>query len=517
MTTQSNPRSFFGSDIAILLGLAFIKLLVHFYTNAFASYGIFRDELYYLACSDHPAIGYVDQPPLSIFILSFSTFLFGDSLFALRLVPAVCGAAVVVITGLIAKELGGGRFAQVIAAVASIASLNRLAMDNFYSMNSFDHLFWALAAFIIVRLIRDEQPRFWLLLGVILGLGLLNKMGVAWLGAGFFVGMLLTPHRAWLKTKWTWITATTAFAIFLPFIIWNLTHDFAHWEFIQRATSQKYSGLTPISFIVGQILINNPASFPLWLCGLYFFFFHKEGKRFRLTGIIYVVALMILILNGHSKPEYLAPAYAMLFAGGGVMLEMALARASLRWLRPAYVALIAVAGIVLAPAVLPILPVETYIRYADAMGIKPTTSETKQLDKLPQFYADMFGWEDKVKAVAKVFHKLTPDEQRKCAIYADNYGRCAAIDFFGEKYGLPKSIGNHNNYWIWGPGIFSGEIIIVLGGALEDKQQRYQSVEVAGTATCEYCMPYENNLSIYVCRGLKVPVDDVWKQIKHYD
>jgi hypothetical protein len=185
--------------------------------------------------------------------------------------------------------------------------------------------------------------------------------------------------------------------------------------------------------------------------------------------------------------------------------------------RPAYVGLIALTGLMLAPLAVPVLPVEKYIRYAEALGVKPATPEGKRLEKLPQFYADMFGWEEKVKAVAEVYNKFSPEDKSRCAIFADNYGRCGAIDFFGGKYGLPKSIGHHNNYWLWGPRKYTGELVIILGGALKDKQEHFESVEVAGMSTCDYCMPYENNLTIYVCRNLKKPLKGIWADLKNYE
>jgi hypothetical protein len=169
-----------------------------------------------------------------------------------------------------------------------------------------------------------------------------------------------------------------------------------------------------------------------------------------------------------------------------------------------------------APIVLPVLPVETYIRYSGFLGIKPFTAEGKQLAELHQFYADMFGWEAKAEAVAKVYSRLSQDEKKKCAIFADNYGRCGAIDFYGKDYGLPPTIGSHNNYWIWGPRDYTGELMIILGGALEDKQRLFKSVEVSEIVTCKYCMPYENNLRVYLCRNLKVPLRELWPRLKNF-
>lgn len=512
--TEKNRR--LVTSNSILLGLALVKLLIHLFVNTFTAYGYFRDELYYIACSEHLDIGYVDQPPFSIYLLAVSRFLFGDSLVALRLLPALAGGVTVFLAGLIARELGGGRVAQVLAAIAVLLSPIFLAMDNFYSMNAFDILLWALAAHSVIRLVKTEEPPYWLILGFILGLGLLNKIGVLWLGAGIFVGILLTPQRHWLKTRWPWIGGAIAFLIFLPYIIWNLQHDLAHLEFIRSATGEKYASQTPVTFLVGQILLQNPLTLPLWGAGLYFFF-SSRGRPFRILGIMYVTALLILLVNGHSKPEYLAPAYTMLFAGGSVAFERWFVKPALHWVQPAYIALLMISGCVLAPFVVPVLPAETYIRYADVLGMKPSTAEAKRLDKLPQFYADMFGWEGKAAAVARVFNALTPEEKAKCAIFADNYGRCAAIDFFGAKYGLPKSIGNHNSYWIWGPRNTTGDVVIILGGNPEDHRRSFEGVVVVDTVSCAYCMPYENHLTISVCRRLKIPVLDAWAHGKHYD
>lgn len=515
MTNGDAPVCQRFSDTAILIYISLAKLLLHFYTNLFAGYGIFRDELYYLACSEHLSAGYVDQPPLSIFILALNRLLFGDSIFALRLLPALAGALTVFLTGMMARELGGGRFAQVAAACASIVSLIFLGFGTVFSMNCFDILLQSLAAYVVIQIIKTGRTGHWPVLGLVLGLGLLNKVGVLWLGFGLFAGLLLTPQRAWLKTKWPYLAGLIAMLLFLPFIAWNFTHDWAHLEFIRNATASKYHHLTALSFALGQILLQNPVTLPLWLSGLALLFFGLE-KRFRLLGYMYAGAFLVLALNGHSKPEYLAAAYAMIFAAGGVALERWLS-GSWRWVRPAYLLVLCAGGILLAPVALPILPVESYIRYSAALGIVPHTSEAKRLDKLPQFYADMFGWQDKAEAVAKVFHSLTPEEQAKCAIAADNYGRCGAIDFYGPSYGLPKSIGRHNSYWIWGPRDYTGELVLVLGGDLEDKRASFQSVEVAGVVHSEYCMPYENNLRIYICRKLKVPLKDLWPKLKSFD
>jgi len=516
MRSSLFSRQTLTSSTALLLGFALVKLLIHFYTNAFAGYGIFRDELYYAACSEHLSAGYVDQPPLSIFILALSRMIFGDSIFAIRLLPAMAGAASVFMTGLIARELGGGKFAQAMAALAGTVSLIFLGYDSVYSMNSFDVLLWVWSAYVLIQLVKTGDKKFWLELGLILGLGLLNKISVLWLGFGILVGTLLTPERRWLKTEYPYIAGVIAFAFFLPYILWNATHGLAHLEFIRNASTGKYATLNPMTFLSGQILIQNPVTLLLWSSGLLWLLFSQEGKKFRILAYLYLTAALVLSLNGHSKAEYLSQAYPMLFAAGAVWYEQWTSRSGLRWMRPAY-AIVLAGGIVLAPLALPILPVESYIRYSNALGIVQSSPEAKRLDKLPQFYADMFGWEEKAAAVAKVFHELTPEEQLKGVIFSDNYGRCGAIDFYSKKYNLPKSIGRHNNYWLWGPRKYTGELVVVLGGDLRDKQEVFESVTIADTVRNQYCMPYENNLVIYVCRKLKKPLAEVWPSLRHYE
>jgi len=513
---SNKTKSPYTPTLAIPLVMAAMKLLLHLVTNLLGGYGYFRDELYYLACAENLDLGYVDQPPLSLYILAVWRLLVGDSLFALRLLPAMVGAATVFVAGLMTRALGGGRMAQLLACLATLVSPIFLAMNSFYSMNAFDILLWAVAAYTVIRLLQTGNEQYWLALGIVLGLGLLNKIGISWFALGIGAGMLLTNQRGWFRTRWPYLAGSLALLLFIPYIIWNFTHEFAHVEFVTNAMANKYADLSPITFTVGQFLVSNPVTAVLWLAGLYFLLFSSEGKVYRPLGIAYLVAFGILVVIQHSKPEYLSPAYTILFAAGGVLVEKLSARPWFKLLPRVYFGIL-ICGLVLAPATLPILPVETYIRYADAIGIKPHTSEGKDLAELPQFYADMFGWEEKAEAVARVFQNLPPDEQSRCAIFADNYGRSAAIDFFRKKLGLPRAIGRHNNYWIWGPRSSSGEIVIILGGDLEDKKELFESVAVVGEISCQYCMPYENHLKIYLCRKLRVPLADLWPRLKQYD
>jgi len=505
-----------SSDKIIIGALASACFLLHLITNLNGAYGFFRDELYYIACSDHLAWGYVDQPPFSLYMLKISRLIFGDSLTAIRLVPSLAHALTIVLTGLMVKELGGKSFAIFLACLAIFTSLIHTGMSLIYSMNAIDIFLWALAIYLLIRIINTEEKKYWVLLGLVLGIGLLNKISVLFLGAGIFVGLLLTNRQAF-ATRWPYLTGVIAFLIFHPYILWNATHDWAHLEFIHNASAGKYAGRSYLDFITEQILLLNPVSLPLWLGGLFAFFFYPPLKKFRILGWVYLTAFLILLFNRTSKGEYLSPAYAMLFAAGAIWIEQTFASAWQKIVRYAYAGLLLVSLMFLLPLVLPVLSVTDYVAYAKKIGMAPTSSENKELAELPQFYADMFGWKEKAHDVAKVYQSLSPEDQKKCAIYSDNYGRCGAIDFFGKEYNLPKSVGSHNNYWWWGTRDYTGEVVLILGGDMEEHKDDFESCELVGVSKCQYCMPYENNVNIFVCRGLKASLNEAWPSTRHYD
>lgn len=531
-------------ESVILFVLALVKLIIHLSVNAFAGYGIFRDEFYYLACSHRLALGYVDQPPFSILMLALNRTLFGDSLFALRLLPALVGALTVLFTGLIVRKLGGRTTAVVVACLAAISAPIMLGMNSYYSMNSFDIFSWTLAAYFLVRLIKENNPKFWLALGVVIGLGLLNKISMGFFACGLVIAVLFTGLRKYLATKWPYLAGLLALALFLPYIAWNLTHDFAHLEFIRNATRWKYSSVTPLDFILGQFLSLNPLTLPVWLAGLYYYFFNKPAAQAAAKGaatlpgkdrknnspgspqvaagswlplgIVYAVVFIIFIVNGHSKAEYLSPIYPMLFAAGGAQIEKLTQQRYLKWLKFVLPTAIVISGLLLAPLALPCLPVTTYIGYTKAIGFSPESSEAKELAELPQHYADMFGWENMAKTVAKVYAALPEEEKSRTVIYARNYGQAGAIEYYSRKYELPPVISSHNNYWFWGQAHIRKDYrtVIIIGGRLEDHLDSLEQVEKADVIRCRYCMPYENNLTVFIGRKLKRSLIQIWQSDK---
>lgn len=500
---------FFGIFIAA-------KILLHL--TAITEYGYFRDELYYMACSENLAFGYVDQPPLSILLLRIARTLFGDSLLAIRLLPMLAGAAVVLLTMLIARELGGGRLAQGLAAVAVLVAPINLGVDHFFSMNSFDILFWVLAAYLVILLLKENRTRDWVALGCCLGLGLLNKISMLWFGAALAAGLLLVPQRRLLATRGPWLAAGCAMLLFLPHLIWQIANGWPTLEFMHNATTRKMVAVGPVDFFARQILVHQPLNLLIWLPGLLALLLARRFQPFRLLGWMYVIVAVILLVNGTSRPNYLSPAYPMLFAAGAVLHESWLSRERWRWLRVPAFALLLLGGAATLPLALPVLPVETFIRYEAALGVRPPSAERDAPGALPQHYADMHGWPEMAETVAQVYQSLPAEQQQKATIFAQNYGQAGAIDFFGARYGLPKAISGHNNYWLWGPERSGGDgsVIIVIGGDEAEMRTQFASVERAATIQHPYARRFESNLPVYVCRGLQIDIAEAWPMLKRF-
>jgi hypothetical protein len=504
------------SSAATAVVMALLSLTIHLLVNGFGGYGYFRDELYYIACSKHLAAGYVDQPPLSIVGLALTRALLGESVFAIRLVPGLASAISVAALCLIVGKLGGGRTAMVTASLAFLASGQLLGFHAYYSMNSLDILCWLVAAAVLVCIAEHATTTRWLLLGLVLGLGLLNKTSVLWLGAGIAASVLVTSLRTHLKTRGPYMAAATALALFSPYILWNLANGNPHLEFMKNATAGKYSSLTRSGFVVDQILNMNPLTVLVALLGLGWYLLSVEGRRFNFLGVVFLVVFGILLGNPHSKPEYIAAAYPLVLAGGGVMLER-LGEWSGRWLPLAVGALLIVSGVVVAPLGLPVLPVEMYVRYTQALGVRPSTPENKQLAELPQFFADMHCWEELARDVSAVYLAIPESERPTTVALVGNYGEAGALELFAKKYALPRVISAHNAYWFWGVGDTNITTFLRLGGSADDYTKNYGSVVLAGVHACRYSMPYENNLNIFVARRRVRPIEQVWAAAKHFE
>jgi hypothetical protein len=502
-----------GTGLLVAI-IALVKLLVHLYAGR--HYGYFVDELYYLACAQHLDWGYVDQPPLIAPVTRFIRLTLGDSLPAIRLLPALAGAGLVLLTGAIARELGGGRMAQGLAALCVLLAPGILAMDHLLTMNAFEPLFWMGCAYLAIRIVRTGNGKLWLWFGALAGLGLENKHSMLIFGFALVAGLLLTRERRWLVSPWLWAGGGIAFLLFFPNLWWNIQH---HFPFLELQANIRRSGrdvpLPPLKFLAQETLAMLPLSLPVWLAGLWYFFFHREGKAFRVLGWAWLgTAAIIMAIS--PRLYYLFPAFPLLFAGGAVLWERWLEAPRVRWVAPVYAALMILMAALLAPTMIPLLPPETYIRYAQATHLQQPRIEMHRLGPLPQLFADQFGWEEMVATVAGVYNALPPEIRPKTAIFCQTYGQAGAIDLFGPKYGLPPAISNHQSYFLWGPRGYTGESMIVLADRQKRLEQLFREVKKVARVEHQYSMPYQH-FDVFYCQGMKPPLGELWPKIKHWD
>lgn len=481
---------------------------------AFADgYGWFRDEFYYLACADRLSWSYVDHPPLSVVLLKAWRALVGDELVALRILPALVGAAGVGLTAALAWWFGARRLGIVTAGLVALTTPVYLAVHHIVSMNAFETLVWGAAGWLFLDALHTRRRSRWIGLGCVLALGLLNKISVLWLGTGLALAILVTPHRATLRTAGPWIAAGIAMLGLIPNVVWNLAHDLATLEFMVNAVGSKMVDVSPLEFLSGQARTLGPSA-PWAVLGLVAL---AIRPRTRPLAIVYAVVLAILITSGAARSGYLAPAYVWAFAAAGAFLDDVWSR----WPRvvPALVlASVMVLGALAAPFAVPVLPVDEYMDYARGAGIEPSTSERKELAELPQWFADMHGWDDMVDAVADAVDRLPLGDRARAGILTMNYGQAGALQRLGRDRDLPPVMSNHNHYWIWGPAPgWDGEVALVLGSSRSFLERHYRSVVEWGRVRCERCMPYENDNPIWLARSLRRPLAETWEAIGHYD
>jgi len=504
----STPRP----DGVALVVLPIVTFALHALT--YAGYGFFRDEFYYLACGRHLAFGYVDHPPLVALVAAAVTALSGESLLALRLVGALAAGLTVMMAVALAGELGGGRYARVLAGLSAMLVPGYLGLFGVFSMNAFDLLAWAVLWWVAVRYLRTGNERLWLLFGVVAGIGLQNKVSVLFLGFGVVAGLLAAGQWRPFRRRWLYAGGLIAAAIFLPHVLWQIANGWPTLEFMRNAMEGKNVSLSPVEYLSSQAL-NTAPTLMVWLAGLGYLLFARRGRPFRAIGFAYLAVLGVMLAT-NAKAYYLVPAYTVLFAAGGVAFEAARGRAALA-VRAVVLAMVVLGGIGLAPFAKAIFPVETFVAYAARLGVTPPAEERHEMGRLPQHFADMHGWPDLAATVARVRAALPAEDRSRACAFTENYGQAGALEHFAGEMDLPPAISGHNSYYLWGPGRCTGEILLVLGSTRERLLERFEAVEPGAVFRCRDCMPYEDGKPIWIARRLRAPLATAWASVKHYE
>jgi hypothetical protein len=478
-----------------LLLLLAAKLLLHLITNQ--QYGFHRDELATVDDARHLAWGYVAYPPLTPFIARIALTLFGTSLTALRFFAALAQCIVLFVAALMARDLGGGRWAQLTAAVATLVAPVSLGASSLFQYVSFDFLWWVLIAWFAIRLVTTDDPRWWLAVGAAIGLGVLTKYTIAFCVAGVAAAVVFTPLRRHLRSRWLWLGAALSIVIAAPNLLWQVQHGFISLEFLHHIHERDVRmGRTGHFFLDQLTSAANPLTIPLWLAGLVMVW---RERRLRAIGWLAAVPFA-LFAAAHGRGYYAAPLYPMLLAAGAVALERALPR----WGRIA-IATAAAAGIAISLAVLPIGPIGSPL--------------WKFANRVNGDLREEVGWPELVAEVARIHRGLAPAERARTAIFCGNYGEAGAVDLYGPALGLPPAISGINSYWARGYGDPPPQTVIVVGSDRDDLAAVFGSVTLAGHNANRYHVANEETTQhpdIFLCRQPKRPWSELWPRVRSF-
>ena len=498
--------------LLLLSLLTFIFLMI---SSSVKPYGFFIDEVYFIACSRRLAFGYVDQPPLSITLLSLVRYFGGDNIFAIRVLPAISVAATVFMTGLLTRKLGGGIISMLIAALAVIIMPILLIFGSFYSMNAYEPLILVSVVFFLIKMVGEEKPQYWLHVGVLSGIGLMMKHTFILYGVALVIGLLISDKRKLLFNRWILLGGMACFIIILPNLIWQYVHDFPSLELYRNSFTSKNIEKSYLQVILEQILFVNPATFPLWLFGLISLIFPK-AKTYRFMLFTYLFLLLVLVSGRSSRPDRIASVYTFFVAAGAVAIETYLRTGLRRVVQISVIIIMLAIGILLAPVFCPLMPPKALKTYISRLGLKIDIEEGKMGEPIPQWLADRIGWHELAAEVAKVYHALPAGEQRNCVIVSDDYGTGGALELYAGEFGLPPVFATHNSFHSWGPPSDTVKTYIGVSIDAEGTRELFDTMEKADVVYCADCTRPQREIEIYVMRGPRISIEKEWERFKEY-
>ena len=526
MTATSIARNV-DPPLRLALTFAAVKLLFQFALTIYTQhlgYGYFRDEFYYIACGHHLAWGFVDHGPIVALQARLGELVFGDSVFAIRILSAFAGAMAILLTGMLAWSLGGRKPAQALAMFALMLAPQYIGTDGYLSMNSFEPVFWMTCVLALILIQQGHSAtRWWIVFGAAAGIGLLNKPSMAFFLVALGLGLLCTGQRRLLFTRGAALGIALLLAISCPNILWQIHNHWPTLEFLRNGQAHhKNITLNPLQFFLAQFANMQPVASLLWIPGIVSLLRAKSIRDARWLGLtaMFFFAIMYLL---HAKDYYLAGIYPALFAAGGIAREHrfaaspAVQRGDLIAF-PIFESILLVTSLILLPMSSPVLRPDAWVRYTTALHLHGNKTENASTGPLPQFYADRFGWQQQVDLVAQAFHSLTPEEQKRVCIFGGNYGEAGAIDFLGNREGahLPAAISGQNNYWLWGThGCDPNLVIAVIGDTPQEVSRKYESVTIVGVRNNPFAMPFEHG-NIYLLRNRRASAPFHWADERFY-
>lgn len=495
------------TDNLTLLFMALVAVIFHIALNG--QYGFHRDELDFIMNARRLDWGYVSYPPITPFFARIGLEIFGESLRGLRVLPAIAQGAAMILAGLMARDMGGKRSAQILAAFTVFIAPMSLFGGTVIMYFAFDYLWWVLVAFFMVRLLATDDPRYWLGIGAGIGLGMMTKYTMAFFVVGLIVAVLVTPARKYLRTKWLYLGAALALLIFLPNLIWQIQHDFISLEYLASIHARDVSWGRGNDFLSEQLfLTTNSFSIPLWTVGLSLCLFSASMKRFRTLSWMFLVTFVLFLIN-QGRGYYTGPAYVMLMAAGCVWFESWFERLGGKKRQLGY-------GVLWTMQVLGGL---IGVILMKPIGAINSTLWDFRSDVSGDLFVEMVGWEDLTRQVAEIYQAIPESEKPRTVILAGNYGEAGAIDLYGDEYGLPRMITGTNSMWYRGYGNPEPQTVIVVGFEGDYARHFFKSCEYSGTVTNSYNVQNEEttfHTGLYICREPRRPWSEMWQEMQWF-
>ncbi len=495
--------------------LSSLLLILFMISSTIRPYGYFCDELYFIACSKRLAFGYVDQPPLSILLLSAVQTLFGHNMFAVRILPALSISATVFMTGLLTRRMGAGMSGMLIAGLAVMVMPVFLLFGSFYSMNAYEPLIWTIIVYYVIRMIREQNPRYWLHAGILTGVGLEMKHTMALYAIALLAGFLCSGQRRLLFSRWFLWGALACFLTVLPNLIWQVANHFPSLELYKNSFLSKNIGKSYGQVYLEQVMFVNPFTWLLWTTGLVSLFF-SMGKPYRPLLVAYFILLMIMMTGHSSRPDRITAIYPFLMASGALAIERSLGSTPRRVAQISLAILILAGGIMAAPVSCPLLSPSVTKQYIYRLGLHFDLEAGKMGEPLPQWLADRIGWRELTADVALVYHNMPEKERQNAVIISTNYGEAGALELYGPEFGLPAVYATHNSFHSWGPPSDTVKTFIAVCIDEDDVRKRFSSVEKVAAFHCPDCTRPQRIIPIFVLRGPNFSIGREWGNFKEY-
>lgn len=494
-------------EVQLILFFCILKLILLLFANS--NFGFHRDELLYMAMAEHLDWGYKEVPPFIAGVSWLSSFLFGDSVFAARIIPSLASVLIIGLTGLLVLVMKGKRLAIITTCTAMIVSPAFLASGYLLQPVVFDQLFWVLSAYLAVKYIQTHQSSYLYLLGAAFGFGMLNKYTMVFFALALLIALLISQQRKLLLNR-AWLYAfLIAFIIFLPNLLWQINHNFPVLAHMKELKEQQLDNINPKDFLI-QLLIIHAAASLLWLLGLFYILIGKSNKRYLFLGITFILLVTILfVLQG--KVYYSFGAFPMLFAAGGICVQKLL-----NPLKPAFqyglIMLWLVPTALLIPITLPVLNFNTTLKFFESTtqaGLSFIVKwEDQEQHATTQDYADMLGWEEMTQYVSKAYHSVPTHERSQTSILADNYGQAAAILHFRKKYKIPNPLSLNSSFALWSPDTIPTKHLIIITDDANDLSKAFEKSEKIGEISNPYAR--EKGTNIYLLSNPKIDIQALY-------